>query len=225
MLGLALAYAWAAYPYTAFALETNSNDALVSLACVAALLALTISPVRTGLGAAARAAAVGAGAAAKFSPRALAPLFAAYPTRSRRRAVIFGLVLAAVLVASVVPFIPDGGLRELYDRTIGYQISRPSPFSIWGQTSLEWLHTLVKIGAAALAVGVAFVPRVRDARQTAALGAAVLIALQLVATHWFYLYVVWFVPFVLVACFAAYRGREEPALAVQTEPEREAVLA
>ena len=32
-LGVALAYAWAAYPYTAFALETNSNDTLVALAC------------------------------------------------------------------------------------------------------------------------------------------------------------------------------------------------
>ena len=27
---------------------------------------------------------------------------------------------------------PDGGVRELYDRTIGYQAGRPSPFSVWG---------------------------------------------------------------------------------------------
>ena len=33
MLGVALAYAWAAYPYTLFALETNSNDTLVARAC------------------------------------------------------------------------------------------------------------------------------------------------------------------------------------------------
>ena len=44
--------------------------------------------------------------------------------------------------------------------------------------------------------------------QVAALGAAVLIAVQLAMTHWFYLYVVWFVPFVLVALFA---GRAQPA--------------
>ena len=31
-LGVALAYAWAAYPYTAFVLESNSNDTLVAVA-------------------------------------------------------------------------------------------------------------------------------------------------------------------------------------------------
>ena len=36
--------------------------------------------------------------------------------------------------------------------------------------------------------------------------AAVLIALQLGATHWFYFYVVWFLPLVLAALFAAQPG-------------------
>jgi hypothetical protein len=35
----------------------------------------------------------------------------------------------------------------------------------------------------------------------AALGAAVLIALEAGLTHWFYLYIVWFLPFVLLALF------------------------
>ena len=30
VLGVALGYAWAAYPYTAFVLESNSNDTLVA---------------------------------------------------------------------------------------------------------------------------------------------------------------------------------------------------
>ncbi len=54
-------------------------------------------------------------------------------------------------------------------------------------------------------------PRRRTPEQIAALGAAVLIALQLAVTHWFYLYVVWFAPFVLVAVFAAHFGRVGPA--------------
>ena len=54
-----------------------------------------------------------------------------------------------------------------------------------------------------LAVGVAFVPRTKDALQVAALAAAVTIAVQLTASHWFYFYVVWFLPFVLVAVFAS----------------------
>ena len=39
------------------------------------------------------------------------------------------------------------------------------------------------------------------------MGAAILIAVELTATHWFYLYIVWFVPFVLVALMAAHAGR------------------
>ena len=125
----------------------------------------------------------------------------------------------------MIPFVPDGGLRELYDRTLGYQVSRPSPFSIWGQASIGWLHTLVKLAAAGLALALAFVPRERDPRQTAALGAAVLIALQLAATHWFYLYVVWFLPFVLVACLGAYRMHARDEAGVPPAHEREVVLA
>jgi hypothetical protein len=134
---------------------------------------------------------------------------------------VFLAALLLVLVATVAPFVPDGGLRELYDRTIGYQASRPSPFSIWGQVdSLDWLQTALKVAAAGLALLVAFVPRRIDLRQTAALGAAVLIAIQLVATHWFYLYVVWFVPFVLVALFVGHRSAErEPAAEGQAERE------
>ena len=38
-LGVALAYAWVAYPFTLFALESNSNDTLVAVLVLAALLA------------------------------------------------------------------------------------------------------------------------------------------------------------------------------------------
>ena len=59
----------------------------------------------------------------------------------------------------------------------------------------------------------------------AALGVAVLIALQLVATYWFYLYVVWLVPFVLVTCLGAYRSPDEPEPVSFEEREREVALA
>jgi hypothetical protein len=216
-LGVALSYAWAAYPYTAFPLESNSNDSLVALACVAALLASTIRrPDVAGLWSGI---ALALGSAAKFVPLALAPLFA------RRAPLVFGAALVLTLAIAVAPFVPDGGLRELYDRTIGYQAGRPSPFSVWGQVdSLGWLQTALKAAAAALAVLVAFVPRRPDPRQVAALGAAVLIALQLPAMHWFYLYIVWFVPFVLVAMLGAHPRtlRERPA---ESTREREPALA
>jgi hypothetical protein len=240
-LGVGLAWAWAAYPYTAFVLETNANDTLVALACIGALLAFArrgrVVAERRGdaaaMGrwaaaggarpgrrwAAAGGAAIGLGAAAKFAPLALAPLFA------RRMPLVFGAALALTLAITVAPFVPDGGFRELYDRTIGYQAGRPSPFSLWGQVdSLDWLQSVVKVGAVVLALAVAFVPRRPEERQVAALGAAVLIALQLAVTHWFYLYVVWFVPFVLVAMFGAYRERA-PEAAPPSEREAEAVVA
>jgi hypothetical protein len=216
-LGVALAYAWVAYPYTAFVLESNSNDALVAVACIAALLAAT-GGRRRAAGAAA-AVAVGVGAAAKFVTLALAPLFA------RRAPLVFAGALVATLAIAVLPFVPDGGLRELYDRTVGYQADRPSPFSVWGQVeSLDWLQTAAKVAVVALALLVAFVPRRPDPRQLAALGAAVLIAVQLTATHWFYLYVIWFVPFALVALLGAH-GRTLPGRAAEHVAEREPVYA
>src|SRR3989440_3948161 len=75
-LGAALAFAWAAYPYSLFVLSNNSNDAFVSATVVFALVAIASAPVRGAL--------VGLGAAAKFAPLALAPLFA-NPAEDRRR--------------------------------------------------------------------------------------------------------------------------------------------
>ena len=216
-LGVALAYAWSAYPYTAFVLESNSNDTLVAVACIGALLAATMTRERAS--AAVGAVAIALGAASKFVTAALAPLFA------RRSPLVFAAALVAVLALVVVPFVPEGGVRELYDRTIGYQASRPSPFSVWGQAdSLGWLQDLTKGAAGGLALLAAFLPRRPSPRQTAALGAAILIAIELTATHWFYLYVVWFVPFVFVALFAAHT-RTLPERRPEPEPEREAVFA
>jgi hypothetical protein len=207
MLGVALAYAWAAFPYTAFVLETNANDTLVALACIGALLGFVWrSALMAGV-------AVALGAASKFATLALAPLFA------RRSPFVFAAALGVTLLLAVAPFVPDGGLREMYDRTVGYQAGRGSPFSVWGQVdSLGWLHTVVKAGAVGLALLVSLVPRRVDERQVAALGAAVLIALQLTATHWFYLYVVWFLPFLLVAVFGAYGDRPARTHARESRP-------
>jgi hypothetical protein len=214
-LGVALAYAWSAFPYAAFALQTNSNDTLVGLLSVAAMLALTRAPAHRGGSAALRGVAVGLGAAAKFAPLALAPLFAtASRARGRsgtaRTVVPFTIALVAVLALTVLPFVPDGGLREIYDRTVGYQASRRSPFGIWGQfDSGEAWRGAMSVTAAALALLVAIVPRRKRPLQVAALAAAVLIAVQLAASHWFYLYVVWFAPLALVALMAAYRTGPE----------------
>ncbi len=202
-LGVALAYAWAAYPYTLFVLATNSNDTLVAMFCVFALLAVA-SPAGRGI-------LTGLGAAAKFVTLALAPLFARGSGRLFRRATVEGgLAIVAVFVLAFVPFL-EPGVHDVWHRTLGYQITRPSPFSVWGQVhSLHWLHVLVEVVAGGLAVLVALVPRRRDPVTIAALGAAVLIAFQIAAGHWFYLYIVWFAPFALVALMAPHVPVTQP---------------
>jgi hypothetical protein len=228
LLGLALAYGWVAYPYTLFPLMSNTNDTLVAMLVVFALLAITSAPARGALTALA--------AAAKFAPIALAPLFASGRGEWRTRSwTWFGIAFGTVVVAFVLPFIPaKGGFDTFWSQTIGFQFTRESPFSIWGQNhGLDGLLTVAKIGAAALAVAVAFVPRHRSIAQVAALGAAVLIATQIIAIHWFYLYIDWFAPFALVALFCEYataQGRErrpEPAIVeiAPTPLERERELA
>ncbi len=199
-LGWALSFAWVACPWTLYTMNANANDALVAALGIGALLALRSPPARGAL--------VALAAAAKFGSAALAPLFAtATGERRWRSALIFSAAFVAVAVVVTLPFIPDGGLSEMYDRTLGYQATRSSPFSVWGQApSLEGLQPLARAFAVVLAVGAAFYPRVKDAIQIAALAAAITIAVQLTATHWFYFYVVWFLPFVLVLSFASQRA-------------------
>jgi Glycosyltransferase family 87 len=204
-LGSALAYAWLAYPFTMYTLGSSFNDSLVALLVVCCLLVLVSPP--------ARGAASALAGLTKFGPLALAPLFAAGNGERRARPLIL-FALAFVVTAAVVtiPLLPDGGFRELYDRSLGYQASRGSPFSVWGQApSLHALQTLSKAFAVAFAALLFFVPRRRSTVQVAALAAALLIAVQVTANHWFYPYTVWFAPLVLVAVFSAQRGRE-PAI-------------
>ncbi len=199
LLGLALAYGWVSFPYTLFPLMSNSNDTLIPMLLVYALLALSSPPARGML--------VALASAAKFAPLALAPLFATGRGEARTRSwVSFTMTFLLVGLLAVVPFIPvEGGWHVFWDQTMGFQFGRQSPFSIWGQNpGLDPLLAVVKLAVVALGVLVAFVPRRRDALQVAALGAAVLLATQLTAIHWFYLYIVWFAPFLLVALFGEY---------------------
>jgi hypothetical protein len=204
-LGIALSYAWLAFPFTMYTLGSSFNDSLVALLLVCCLLVLSSPP--------ARGAASALAGLTKFGPLVLAPLFAAgHGERRARPLIVFGVGFLITAAVVTIPLLPDGGFRELYDRSLGYQASRGSPFSVWGQApSLHFLQTISKILAVGLAALFFFVPRRRSTVQVAALAAALLIAVQLTANHWFYPYVVWFAPLVLVAVFARQRG-PEPAI-------------
>jgi hypothetical protein len=204
-LGVSLAFAWLAYPFTLYTMNANANDSLIAAVGVGAMLALSSPPGRAAM--------LALGTAAKFGSAALAPLFAtATGERRWRSALVFSAVFVVVCAVLILPFLPDGGLREFYDRTLGYQASRSSPFSVWGLApSLDFLRPVARAIAAGLAVAVAWWPRRKSPIQVAALAAAVLIAVQLGATHWFYFYVVWFLPFVLAALFASQPDGRAPA--------------
>ena len=198
-LGWALALAWVACPFTGIALDGASNDALVSALVVWTFVAFA-SP-------AARGALTGLAGAAKFMPLLTAPLLA------RRRPLVFGLALAVTALVPTLLLLPPGGVSQFYDATVGFQLHRFTPFSIWNQhPSLEWLQTIVKLGVLALALIVAVRPRgPRTLAQTAGLAAAVLISAQLPLEFWFYLYVTWFLPLYCFALFTEHVADERPA--------------
>jgi hypothetical protein len=204
-LGIALAYAWAANPFTLYAMNCNVNDALVGALVLAAILA-AMSPARRGVF-------IALAGMAKFAPLGLGPLFAT-PTRGALR---YAIGFAAALVPCAVLVLAYGGVHEFYDRTLAFQGSRGSPFSVWGLYGWDVPQALVQGASVMLAVAVAFLPRRRDAAGFAALTAAVLIALQLGVTHWFYLYLVWFLGPVSIALLgdAEPRREREPASYVE----------
>jgi len=158
------------------------------------LLLVLSSPIKRGV-------LLGIGAAAKFFPAVLLPLVAVgYGDRDGKtiRKVLAGFVI--VVGATIAVFMPAGGLQEMWDHTLGFQLTRSDVFSIWGlHPSLAPIKDAIEACTVILAVLVAFRPRGRRTpAQVAALGAAVVIATQLTAIHWFYLYIVWFLPLVLV---------------------------
>lgn len=201
-LAAALAFAWSAYPFTAYTLNANTNDTIMP-----AFLVWGFWLASSSL---ARGTAVALAGWTKFGALLLGPLWASYPvvrTRSLLRfAAAFGATTAvAFTVLLLEPELWDA-VKTFWERTLGFQLGRDSPFSLWewGQYHAEGIPDLgvLQPVAAALAVTIAvvvgFFPRHKGPVQLAALTAAVLIAFQASLSHWFYLYLPWFLPFVLL---------------------------
>ena len=192
-LGVVLAYAWVTFPFTLYALSTNTNDTLVAVLVLGALLAAGRPALRGALAALA--------GLTKFAPLALVPLLALHDRRVPR----FAAGFAAAAALAVLPFLGED-LSTFFDRTIAYQADRGSPFSVWGLYGWETAQRLVQAGAVLLALVLALVPRPRDLAGLAAACAAVLLGLQLGVSHWFYLYLVWFFPLVVLALLGRTRS-------------------
>jgi hypothetical protein len=238
--GVILAYLWAAFPFTLYVLSSNSNDSLVALMVVGSLLVITSAPARGLIGAFA--------GLTKFAPFVMAPLLlrgiGEWPHwRERafwRRGFGFGVGFGVGVVVPMLLVLLNHDWHYFWEDSIKYQASRPAPFSIWGLwgntfggvTSSLVLEQRIWEGLTVIAGLLVMVfPRGRRSLvQVAALGGALIIAVQCCLNYWFYLYIVWFFPLVIVALVLAHPAVEsvfggEVATGFGLEPERARVPA
>jgi hypothetical protein len=212
----AAAFAWVAWPFTQYASMSNTNDSIGPALLVWGLLVLT-SDVGRG-------AFVAVSGWTKFASLLVLPLWAGYPEARRiRSAVVTGLgfLLLTVIVFFMLFFEPSPAHAAVvfFDRTVRFQFGRDSPFSIWdwgqyhakGLPNLRVVQRILQVGLVVGALALYWVPRRRSPLRVAALSAAVLIGFELVLTHWFYLYLPWFFPFVVLALLAPLPGTEREA--------------
>ena len=203
-LAVTLAFGWLAFPFTAYTMNANTNDAIMPAILVWGFW-LATSPV-------ARGASVALAGWTKFAALLLAPLWLTYPDGLRRRtAVRFAIAFAVATVAafSVLLLEPNfaESVRVFFDRTLAFQLDRDSPFSPWdwgqyharGIPDLRAVQVILEVGVLALAGIVAVIPARKGPLELAALTAAVLLGFELALTHWSYLYIPWFLPFVMLA--------------------------
>jgi hypothetical protein len=217
-LGLALAWAWAAFPFTLLGVMENTNDGLVAMFLVWALVAFR--------SAAGRGAMLGLATAAKFTPGALLLVLArgtgdrSVRANGRTWAKTIGACVG-IFLFSLAVYWPKGGFAEFWNCTLGYQLGRFPDLSLWTiYHHIGWTQTALEAFGIMLMLAVAVWPGgKRTLGQVAALAAAITIALQLPAGHWFYFYIMWFLPLTLVALFAEHRDVAVEAAASVPEDE------
>ncbi len=213
-LAAMLAFAWSAYPFTAYVLNANTNDTIMP--------AFLVFGFWLASSAWARGTAVALAGWAKFGGLLLAPLWASYPRLDLGRLVRFAAAFAAATLVSFAVLLLEPDLRDairtFWDRTVGFQAGRDSPFSLWGWgqyhaegiPDLGFLQPVFAALAVVLALVVVVLPREKGPIELAALSAGVLVAFQLALTHWFYLYLPWFLPFVLLWLLLPREAEDQP---------------
>jgi hypothetical protein len=186
-------FAYLLYLFPDLSLIGETNDALIAVLCVWTIVIATQRPVVRGL-------LVAAAALTKFVPALLALQFLGV----RRGRPLYTLTLVASLAAMMAwPLIRSGPARFV-DSTFGYQLFERgggTQYSIWTYLPHVAIVARAMLGAALilLALSPMMRPPVQDPRKQAALAAALLIGGQLVLGYWFYSYVTWFYPLLIIA--------------------------
>jgi Glycosyltransferase family 87 len=195
-LAQAFTFAYLLSPFPDLSLAGETNDALIAALCVWAIVAAQ-RPVTRGL-------LIAAATLTKFLPALLALQFLGQKQGRWRYALTLTAALAAMLTW---PLLTSGPARFL-DSTLGYQLIQRgggTQFSIW--TYLPQTAALARLPLAAALVLLALSPVARragqDTRRQAALAAALLIGAQLLLGYWFYSYLTWCYPLLVIAIIRA----------------------
>ena len=212
--GLRMALAWLSFPPVMIATSSGSNDVLAG-ACVAWALASIAYAGRSAL-------AVAVAGTVKLVPFLLLP---AWVLCNRSAGALRAAGGAAVAVFGVAAWIfAVGGASGFGDmlNALSFQAERGSLLSVWTLTGTQPLQLVFQ--AAVITFVLASAVRVwrdrelaADPGRIAALGAAILIGVQLAANYWTYVYLPWLFPLVAVALLC-----ERPAQQSAPEPAADA---
>jgi hypothetical protein len=212
-LAVTLAFAWAAYPFTQYVSNSNTNDSIMP-----ALLIFGFWLASTD---AARGIFLALAGWTKFAAFIVAPLWLTYPEWRRPRLLraLAGFAVATVAALSILFFEPGvlHQFRIFWDRTVWIQVTRHSPFGLWdwgqyhakGIPDLHVVQKVLQVLLVAAALLVAVRPRRKSPYQLAALTAALLIGFEVVLTHWSWLYIPWFFPFAALVVLLPSAAPEE----------------
>jgi hypothetical protein len=203
-LAAVLGFAWAAYPFTQYVSNSNTNDAIMGCFLVWGFW-LVSAP-------AARGAMAALSGLTKFASLVVAPLWLTYPGRRPSWRFALGFA-AATLAAFSILLLEPHLLHEahvFFTRTFSFQIGRSAPWSLWDwrqyhARGLPDLHVLQRVLQGLLIAGalvVAFFPRRKSPLQLAAFTAVLLAGFELVMTYWLYTYIPWFFSFAALALLA-----------------------
>ena len=191
--------AFLSFPPLLVTLSTGTTDVLLCAILLGAILLWRRPAASTAL--------LAAGAWFKLAPVALLPLSLA-PLRGRRLVLaITGIALVSVLV--LTPLVALGGLHGIKQmlHAIGYQESRDSLDSVWAFAGSVPLQQFAQALTIALVVAACVMLRrdpslARDRVRMAALCGAVMLGLQISASYWTYMYLVWVLPFMVLSVLA-----------------------
>ncbi len=143
----------------------------------------------------------------KLAPFTLIPVWLA-PLRGRRLMAAVAAIAAvtAACIGLVVALGGPTGIGAML-RAIAYQFSRGAYQSVWHTLGAQALQPYAEAAVLALIAGLTVTLRTRgegmhDPRRLAGVAAAVLIAVQLAANYWAFLYLAWIIPLLVLSLLA-----------------------